>query len=247
MIKKIVIAVLAFFIAAVGGFVAWGSNPLKPMPEAIAALQSDDVVQVTSGSWTVFQLESQQSDTGLIFYPGGRIDYRAYAPYLRALAEQGYLVVLVPMPLSLAVIAPERAADVIQAFPQVKTWAIGGHSLGGTMAATFAVRNPEQIQGLVLLAAYPAGSDSLVDQKIKVLSISATHDGLATREKIAASRSLLPGDAFFLAIQGGNHAQFGWYGLQDGDGAAEISREEQQAQVVQVIGEFMRSLSTETH
>lgn len=245
MLKRILIAVFVLIIIGAGSFIAWGSSPLPPMLEALDALRSDRVVQVTNSDWIVFQPVGSEPDTGLVFYPGGRVDYRAYSPYLREVASQGFLVVLVKMPLNLAVFAPNRAGEVIDAFPAVKTWAVGGHSLGGAMAAHYVAGHPGQVQGLVLLASYPASSDSLVEAAIDVISIYASQDGLATQEKIDASRALLPAETQFVSIQGGNHAQFGWYGLQNGDGTATISREDQQAQVVTLVVDFLTRLPEE--
>ena len=168
----------------------------------------------------------------MILYPGGLVDARAYAPAARQIAEAGFLVVIVPMPLKLAFFDAGRASDVMQAYPSITHWAIGGHSLGGAMAAQFAYQHPDQVAGLVLWAAYPASNNSLADRASRVASIYATRDGLATGGKIDASRPLLPADTRFVSIEGGNHAQFGWYGKQSGDNEATITREAQQAQIV---------------
>ncbi len=217
---------------AVLGFVAWGMAASPPMQPALDALQSDAHVLVMADNWIVFRPTAQQPSTGFIIYPGGRVDARAYAPTARAIAAQGHLAVITPMPLNLAVLAPERAADVIAAFPNVTRWAVGGHSLGGVMAAHFAHEHPRAVQGLFLWAAYPADFDDLSAASVKVVSLFGTRDGLATPNKIAAARRLLSATTRYVAIEGGNHGQFGWYGMQDGDHAATISREEQQAQVV---------------
>jgi poly(3-hydroxybutyrate) depolymerase len=219
-------------ILAVAAFVAWASTAAAPMPEALAALQSDALVQVETERWLVFRPTGAEPGAGLILYPGGRVDPRAYAPAVRALAEAGYLAVIVPMPLNLAVFAPDRAEEVMAAFPQVERWVLAGHSLGGSMAARYALQNPESVPGLVLWASYPATSDDLSGHDLAVTSIYGTLDGLATVDKIAASRPLLPPGTVWVAIEGGNHAQFGWYGPQRGDNLATISREEQQAQIV---------------
>jgi pimeloyl-ACP methyl ester carboxylesterase len=226
----------------VGGFILWGETPAKPMPEALTALQSDAQVTVTTGKWIVFTPTLSQPETGFIIYPGGRVDYRAYAPAAHQIAAQGYLVVIVHMPLNLAVTDAGAAADVIAAYPAIKHWAVGGHSLGGSMAANFAHSHPDAISGLVLWASYPAGSDNLSASGLKVLSISGTLDGLSTPAKIAASHALLPADTVWVPIEGGDHAQFGWYGPQSGDNPATISREEQQAQIVQATAEFLTQL-----
>src|SRR5512135_761553 len=186
------------------GFVVWGETPAQPMPEALAALQSDAQVTVTAGKWLVFTPAKSQPTTGFIIYPGGRVDYRAYAPAAHQIAAQGYLVVIVRMPLNLAVFGANTAQDVLAAYPQIRRWAIGGHSLGGAMAAAFASTHPNSIQGLALWAAYPASSDDLSDSSLRVVSIFGSLDGLATGEKMDASRPLLPADTTWVPITGGN-------------------------------------------
>ena len=230
-------------VLALGGFVVWASAAAGPMPEALPALQSDAQVQVDTEPWLIFRPASGQPAVGLVLYPGARVDPRSYAPAAHELAAEGYLVVIVPMPLNLAVLAPDRAAEVIAAFPEVGRWAVGGHSLGGAMAARFAYQNPDAAQGLALWAAYPAGNNSLADRPLTVASVSATEDGLATPDKIEASRPLLPSATRWVPIEGGNHAQFGYYGPQPGDGVATISREAQQQRVVAATLDLLASLS----
>jgi pimeloyl-ACP methyl ester carboxylesterase len=146
------------------------------------------------------------------------------------------------MPLNLAVFNPGAAAGVIAAHPEIKHWAVGGHSLGGSMAANFVFTHPDAVDGLVLWASYPAASNNLSVTAVRVLSISGTLDGLSTPEKMAASRPLLPADTVWVPIAGANHAQFGWYGPQSGDNPATITREEQQQQIVQATISFLQSL-----
>ena len=238
---RILLAVFGVLVVFVAGFVIWGSTPAKPMPEALAALQSDTKVAVTIGKWLVFSPNGSQPTTGLIIYPGGRVDYRAYAPAAHQIATQGSLVIILHMPLNLAVFDIGEASAVIAANPGIKHWAVGGHSLGGSMAANFAHSHPLAVQGLVLWASYPASSDDFSRSDLKVLSISGTRDGLSTPAKILASRSLLPANTIWVPIQGGDHAQFGWYGAQSGDNSATISRGEQQAQIVLATVDFLKS------
>ena len=219
-------------LLVLAGFVIWAGTAAAPMPEALAALQSDSQIEVHTDPWLVFRPVAEDPAVGLVLYPGARVDPRAYAPAARALAQQGYLVVIVPMPLNLAFLAPDRAAEVMAAFPEIDYWAVGGHSLGGAMSARFAYKHPESVGALTLWAAYPAATDDLSGHPLAVASIYGTLDGLATGDKIEASRPLLPADTSWVAIEGGNHAQFGWYGPQSGDNSATISREEQQAQIV---------------
>lgn len=239
-IALLVLGLLVLVTAA--GFVLWGSNPLPAMPETKTALVSDGQVTVTADKWFVFSPAAVQPATGFIIYPGGHVDARAYAPIAYQIAARGYLVVIVPMPLSLAVLDAGAAADVIAAHPEIQHWAVGGHSLGGAMAANFAKKHPEAVDGLVFWASYPANSDDLSQSALQVVSISASLDGLATGEKIDASRELLPVDTTWVVIQGGNHAQFGWFGDQSGDNVAAISREDQQAQIVQATVSLLETI-----
>jgi hypothetical protein len=231
-IKFLFYGLLTMILLGGAGFMIWASMPSQPMPEAIAALVADGRVSVDDQTWWVFKPANSDPRSGLIFYPGGRVDARAYAPLARSIAESGYLVVIVPMPLNLAIFGSNRAQEVIDTYPAVQYWTIGGHSLGGAMAARFAYQNPASVQGLVLMASYPASSDDLSDYDLKVLSIFGTRDAVMADGSIEDSRALLPADTRWAAIEGGNHAQFGWYGSQSGDGQATISRPEQQAAVV---------------
>ncbi len=234
-VKRIFIGLLILIGVLVLGFVIWGLTPSGPMPEALAAMESSETVNVSEGDWLVFEPAGAAPTAGFIFYPGGRVDYRSYAPLARALAEAGYLAVITPMPLSLAVFNPGAAQAVIDAYPQIETWLISGHSLGGAMAANFAARNPGALDGMALLASYPASSDDMSQSDVQVTSIYATLDGLTSAADIDASRLLLPADTGWVEIEGGNHAQFGWYGEQRGDNSATISRDDQQAQVLRAI------------
>jgi hypothetical protein len=239
---KLILIVLGLIVVLGVGFALWGLNPSKPMTEALNAIRSDDQVSVQTGEWMVFKPLDGQVETGFIIYPGGHVDFRAYAPAAREIAANGYLVAIVPMPLNLAVLNSDAALKVIASYPGIKRWAIGGHSLGGAMAAHFVIQNPGVVDGLILWAAYSASNEDLTNSSIKVLSISGSLDGLSTPEKIDDSRSRLPADTTWVRIAGGNHAQFGWYGEQSGDNPPEISRQEQQDQVVMATLEFLATL-----
>jgi hypothetical protein len=224
--------VFGLLAIAVAAFVFWGYTPAQPLPESQGSLRSDSQVTVETSRWITFQQTENHPTTGFIFYPGARVDPRAYAPAAKMIAARGYLVVIVPMPLNLAIFNPNAAADVISTYPSILVWAIGGHSLGGAMAANFVYTHPTAIQGLVLWASYPASNNDLSQYRIHVTSISATLDGLSTPDKIAASIPLLPADTIWISITGGNHAGFGWYGPQSGDNPAILSRADQQTQIV---------------
>ena len=221
----------AVILLAVVAFALWASDAAQPQQPALDALVSGDAVTVDLTPWISFT-PAEPKATGLILYPGGRVDPRAYATAARSLADSGYLTVIVPMPLNLAVFAPERASEVMLAYPEIERWVIGGHSLGGAMAANFAAQHQEAVNGLVLWGAYPAGGDDLSSSDLKVASISGSLDGLTDPRAIEESQPLLPPDTAFVEIAGGNHAQFGDYGPQSGDNPATISASEQMDQVV---------------
>lgn len=172
---------------------------------------------------------------GLIFYPGGKVEHTAYEPLLAACAEQGILCVLVEMPCNLAVLDMNAAEDVLALYPEIEEWYIAGHSLGGSMAASFAA-GCEEIDGVILLAAY---STEPLNGK-QVLSVRAGEDQVMNREKYDQYRSNLPEDTIERMIQGGCHAGFGVYGPQDGDGQPTVSTEEQIRQTADAIIDFMK-------
>jgi hypothetical protein len=229
--RAALIILVVLGIALAGGLV-WLNDLADPTAEASVAMATGETVSVSSDGAIVFE-PADPSTTGFIIYPGGRVAAEAYAPIARQIAEAGYLTAITPMPFGLAVLSPDAAGGVIADHPEIERWVIGGHSLGGAMAAQYAAGHSEDIEGLVLWAAYPAGGTDLSDGDLLVTSISASEDGLASAEEIEASAAQLPPDTTFVEIEGGNHAGFGSYGPQGGDGAATISPAEQQAQVVE--------------
>ena len=240
-IKRILFGILIVIILGALGFVLWAETPLGPAPEALAALQSDPDVIVTTGRLITFSPANDEPNIGFIFYPGGRVDHRSYAVPLHQIAARGILVVVVPVHLNLAFFDLNAAGPVPSAYPAIEHWAAGGHSLGGVAAALFAKDHLEQLDGLILWAAYP-GDDALKDSKLKVLSVYGTND-MAGMEKFDETRPLLPPDTSYVLIDGGNHGQFGDYGPQPGDNEATISRLEQQSQIVNATAEFLKSLA----
>jgi hypothetical protein len=233
MLKRIGLVLLMIVLIGVSAFVLWAATPSgAPMPEALAALESDAQVQVTRNGILTFMPRTKVPEAGFIYYPGGRVQAEAYAPTARALAEAGYLAVIVPMPLNLAILNVNAADSVIAQYPNIRAWAIGGHSLGGAMAARYAAQNVGKVQGLAVIGGYPEGSIDMSARKdLAVSVIYGTRDGLALPEQVEGARPLYPKSVVFVRIEGGNHAQFGWYGKQDRDQDAAISHAEQQAQV----------------
>lgn len=239
-----ILAVLAvMLISAVVAFAVWASDASPASGVALLAMQSDEQVFVSAEhGWVIFfPANNQWYETGFIFYPGGRVDYRAYAPVLRMIAERGYFVALVPAPLNLAFFDINVAARVQAQYPEIKHWVAGGHSLGGVAASMYAKDHLDGLDGLVFFASYPA-DDSLKNADIKVLSIYGTRD-MAGMDKFDETKALLPADSQYVVIEGGNHAQFGSYGIQAGDNEAAISPEEQWTQTIEAVVKFLEALS----
>ncbi len=241
-LKTFLALIAVVLVVGTAVFLVWAETPLGPMPEAEAALQSSDQIAVDIDPWITFEPMETTATTGFILYPGGRVDARSYAPPAHAIAEAGYLVIIPPMPLNLAVFSPNAADDIIAAHDEITSWVIGGHSLGGAMAANYVFNHPDQVDGLVLWASYPAENNDLALYDLPVLSIYGTEDGQA--DELWAARVRLPPETQWQVIEGGNHAQFGWYGRQSGDGEAAITREQQQEAFTQATANFLAAASS---
>lgn len=196
-----------------------------------AVAHSEAVTVEITGDRAVFMPEEPRA--GLIFYPGGKVEFTAYAPLMTALAEEDILCVLVKMPFNLAVLDMDAAEGIPAEYPEVERWYLGGHSLGGSMAAGYAAKQPEDYKGLILLAAYSTAG--LTDTGLEVLSLYGDRDQVLNREKYEQYRPNLPESTRETVIEGGNHANFGFYGPQEGDGESTISRQEQQAATVEAV------------
>ena len=210
--------VLVLSVVAAGANV-WVES-LYPVQEAArAALVPLEHLTVAQTDDAIVFLPSE-AKAGFIFYPGGLVPAEAYAPLMHALAEEGVLCVVPKMPLRLAVLDMSAADGIAEQYPGITRWTIGGHSLGGAMAASYAAAHPGDFAALALLAAY--STEPLPDD-LAVVSLCGTADRVLDWEKYEASRVNLPATAQEIAIPGGNHAQFGSYGAQEGDGEATIS------------------------
>lgn len=168
------------------------------------------------------------SDIGFIFYPGGKVEGASYLSLLYELSQNGVNCILVDMPFKLAVFDSRAADDIYDKFPEIRTWYIGGHSLGGAMASDYYSKNMDKIEGLVLLGAYAYGNVPLE----KTITIFGTEDKILDTAKITSDKNLF-------RIEGGNHAQFGNYGIQKHDGIATITSDQQQSLTVELILKFM--------
>ena len=202
---------------------------------------TDEVFEsIDNAAVTLVEVENQQimyvpenPKSGLIFYPGGKVQYEAYAPLMEALAEKGILCVLLHMPGNLAVLDMDAAEGVQQMYPEVEDWYIGGHSLGGAMAASYVSEHVDKYEGLLLLAAYSTAD--LSDSGLNVISLYGSEDKVLKMDSYEENKSNLPEDYVEVVIEGGCHSGFAYYGEQDGDGVPTITQDEQIEKTVEVF------------
>ncbi len=230
--------VLGVIVLALGMVVFVVSRPLPAEARALAAMNSNDTVTVTNTDSRLVFMPKQAATKGLIFYQGARVAPEAYAEALAAIAKAGYLVVVPKMPLNFAVFNPNAADSVMADYPQI-SFAVAGHSLGGAMACSYA-NSSKKITTLIFWAAYCDKSFDISQSQIKVVSISGQKDGLATPDKIRATKAFAPSSAKYIEIKGMNHAQFGDYGEQSGDAKPDISNEAATQAVIAATLEALR-------
>lgn len=219
------IAAVSLFAAA---FYIYTLDYYRADAYAIQAIHEEaGIVESRDGITVFLPQEGTNSGSALIFYPGGKVQAEAYAPLLREISREGVTCVLVRMPFNLAVFDVNAADKVYGLLPEIKNWYIGGHSLGGAMASSYADKNKDLIKGVVLLGAYPVGNGDA-----PVLTVYGSEDKVLDRAKLEGVENIVE-------IAGGNHAYFGNYGEQDGDGTAAITREVQQRLTVEEVVKFV--------
>ena len=226
---------LCAFVLLCAAFGIYAGTYYHAEPEAEAALRTDGTVAVTK-TWTGWYFDGPSEDDLLVFYPGAKVEETAYAPLLNRLAERGMDVFLVKMPFRLAFFGAGRADEVFARYGHANRY-VGGHSLGGAIAANYAAKHGGDLAGVLLLAAYPTKK---IDDRLALVSVYGSEDGVLNMEKVAAGRKYAPERYTEFVIEGGNHAQFGCYGEQAGDGAALVSAEEQREEAVEA---FLGSIS----
>lgn len=207
--------------------------------EAIASFEAENPVEKQEIEGGIIVHRVSEVDTGFIFYPGGKVEYTAYEPLMEACASEGIFCVLLEMPFNLAVLDMDAAEGIQELYPEIERWYIGGHSLGGSMAASYLEKHQEEYEGLILLGAYSTAD--LSENELDVLSVYGSEDGVINREKYEKYQENLPDDFTELVIDGGCHAGFGMYGAQEGDGVPSITSEEQIVATAEAIAEFVES------
>lgn len=238
-LKRVLWSVAIVLVLAVGGVLAWtqiGVMPAEPGP--LATVRENPAITVSDADQGIVLAPADgESEVGLVFIPGAKVDPWAYAAILQGLAEDGVTVVITRPWLNLAFFDPRGLDAFTSAAPDVDVWSVGGHSLGGVRACQLA----PDADALVLFASYCA--NDLSESGLPVLSLSGSEDGLSTPEKIADARDQLPADADMVQIEGASHASFGDYGPQEGDGTPTISSDEMHTEVTRLADGFLAPLA----
>lgn len=224
--KRIVIsAVLIIFAVIIGVCAVYLGDYYRADSSACSSFLEEHGVEMKSLKGGTVVCGDENADIGFIFYPGGKVEHKAYIPLMAAIAERGFFCVLVDMPFNLAVFDIDAAEGIREEYGNLKEWYMVGHSLGGSMAASYISKRFESFSGLILLASY--STENLSDTNLRVLSVYGSEDGVMNRKKYEKNKSNLPDTFEEIIIEGGCHAYFGMYGEQKGDGTAAISPEEQ--------------------
>lgn len=226
--KKIIIisVIAAAIVSLIAGCAVYLLDYYPAEDHIEQALNSSSYSSVVNYGDGVIAFEPWTEPTaGLIFYPGAKVEYTAYTPLMQYLAGQGVLCLLVKMPCNLAVFGKNAAFGLQERYPEIERWYIGGHSLGGAMAASYVSEHSADFEGLILLAAYSA--EDISGTGLNVISVYGSEDGVMNMKKYENYRSNLPENYSEYVIEGGNHANFGAYGTQSGDGTASIDTNNQ--------------------
>ncbi|MCK6073369.1 alpha/beta hydrolase [Paenibacillus silvae] len=235
--KKFAIWASVIIVALVAGLFAYlASVTYSPSKQAEDAMKSDGKVLVSEIRHG-YQFEPKDQDIiqpNVVFYPGGLVEPASYAPMARKLAEQGHRVYIARMPLNLAMFGGSRADSFLAQHPD-ETYVIGGHSLGGVFASRYAAAHTDQIKGVFYLASYADEGGRLNSSSLSALQITGSKDGVLNWEEWEKAKNNLPQDTTFVSIEGGNHGQFGSYGMQKGDNTPQITEEKQLQQVIQAL------------
>lgn len=238
-LRKLLYAVLIILLIGSVGFVGWATFSAQEATERAVTVLNDNSVKLEDGL-LVFQ-PNFTTNRGFIYYPGGLVDPEAYAYTAQGIADAGYLVVVPKMPLNLAFMGINQADRIRTDHPEIDSWAIGGHSLGGAMAAEYTKNNLDSISGLIMYAAYPANYADFIDTPVPILTIIASNDpGSIKQEEFYDTIS---DSAMLVIIEGGNHRQYADYSFQNNDGIATISVKEQQDQIIAATIHFLVTLN----
>lgn len=243
--RKIFIAAVILVIFLILIFFLWASFYYKASERAVSfcSNNNDKYFVEDKGSYISFKNKENTKDSAFIFYPGEKVDVKAYSPIAEKIVERGYDVFICRMPLNLAIFNI-NAADRVLNDEKYSTYVIGGHSLGGEVASYYTLKHDKEIKGLILLAAYPYGNSSYKNKDLKVVSLYGSEDKIANVRKIEQSKKYFDRNAVFEIINGGTHGAFGDYEKQKGDGELKITQDKQEDITVDYITAVLRGYKT---
>ena len=230
----IVVCVLVIVVAAgVGVFFAYVNNYYRADEDALNAMESTSLVQVSQKDGYVEFMPTGEVKGAFVFIPGGRVEAIAYAPLMQEIANNGVLCILLQVKYNLAVMDQDAPKGIKDNYQGIDAWVIGGHSLGGTIASKYLAKHPDEYSGIVFLGSY--ADDDLSSLDIGCYLIYGSNDEVMKMGKYEAAKAKLPANYSEYIIDGGNHSQFGSYALQKGDGEASISKQLQWSIVAQLL------------
>ncbi|WP_175638417.1 alpha/beta fold hydrolase [Metabacillus schmidteae] len=238
-ITYILLGITLLLVVLFLGFFTWSQQTYKPSSELYTLIDESEIQY--EDDWIIFNQHST-TKLGIVLYPGAKVEPEAYSYYGQQLAEKGYLVAIPNVRFNFALLDSSKATKIIESYPSVEKWIIGGHSLGGVAAAKFAYDHPKKVDGVFLLGSYTSEGNDFSKTMTPILSLYAEKDGLTTVGKINETKELLSRNATIHEIKGGNHAQFGVYGFQKGDNEAAISVKKQQDEMVSVTSEWINEI-----
>lgn len=239
-IRRIILIIIAAVIllsAVIIGMCLFNSRPAVQPIAAYRNNFSNSIITVQDDGGVEILPKNGTTDTGIIFYVGAQITPDAYIPLFSRLSEQGYSCFIPNLTFNMAALEPEAADAIINEHPEIGSWYIAGHSMGGLTASGFAADNSDRIDGLILLAAYT--NRDLSEADIPTLSVFGDTDGVMNKDLYDKRKEWNSDDFEEHIIPGANHAQYGDYGKQPRDNDAKISAEEQQDKTAEIILDWL--------
>lgn len=236
---SILLGLILLMCVGMGGYLSDYYHSKSTLSEYQEKYENDGNTQITEEDQIITIKSESTNRTGIIFYPGGKVEYTAYVPLLVKFAEKGYTCYLPKMPGNLAVFGINKADEIISEQKDINTWYIGGHSLGGAMSSSYASTNEKKLAGIFFLGAYP--SSDLSQTNLKMISLVGSKDQIINKENYEKNKVNAPENSIYETIDGGNHGGFGDYGVQKADGEPSISGEEQQKITAEKIDKFIQA------
>lgn len=239
-IRRIILIILAAILVLSAVIVGMCLFNERPAVQTVATYQSeycDTVINIADDGGVEIFPQSGDADTGIIFYVGAQIKPSAYIPLLARIAEQGYACFDPNLNFNMAALEPSAADDIISAHPEIKSWILAGHSMGGLTASGYADDHRDTVDGLILIAAYT--NRDMSDAQLPLLAVFGDVDGVMNKSLYEKRKAWNPVDFEEHIISGANHAGFGDYGKQPRDNDAKITAEEQQSQTAEIILDWL--------